>query len=69
MTALHSCSRRFSETIDLNDFARGDGLLFVRDGVGIAARGIAAEVPSTEIADVLSAITVAQRARHVMRQL
>lgn len=59
MTALHSCSRRFSETIDLNDFARGDGLLFVRDGVGVAARGIAAEVPSTEIADVLSAITVA----------
>ena len=28
--------------LDLNDVARGDGYLFVRDGVGIAGRGVAA---------------------------
>lgn len=29
-------------TVDLNDIARGDGVLFVRDGVGLAGRGVAA---------------------------
>ena len=28
--------------VDLNDFASGDGRLFVRDGVGVAGRGTAA---------------------------
>ena len=31
--------------VDLNDVARGDGHLFVRDGVGFAGRGVAARVP------------------------
>ena len=31
-------------TLDLNDVARGDGVLFVREGVGVAGRGIAARV-------------------------
>ena len=30
--------------LDLNDVARGDGFLFVRDGVGLAGRGVAARV-------------------------
>lgn len=59
MTTLHSCSQRFEESVDLNDFARGDGFLFVRDGVGIAGRGVAVEVPSPEIASVLADIQAA----------
>ena len=31
--------------LDLNDIARADGFLFVRNGVGIAGRGVAARVP------------------------
>ena len=42
--------------LDLNDVARGDGYLFVRDGVGIAGRGAAAHVPLTDVAAVLAAI-------------
>ncbi len=42
--------------VDLNDVARGDGYLFVRDGVGIAGRGVAARVPLAEVAAALSAI-------------
>ncbi len=42
--------------LDLNDVARGDGYLFVRDGVGFAARGVAARVPLAEVAAALSAI-------------
>ncbi len=56
MNALHSCSRRFEEPVDLNDVARDDGYLFVRDGIGMAGRGTAAEVPSTDVAAVLTAI-------------
>ncbi len=32
-------------SVDLNDIAGDDGVLFVRDGVGFAGRGIAARVP------------------------
>ena len=42
--------------LDLNDVARGDGYLFVRDGVGFAARGVAARVPLADVAAMLSAI-------------
>ena len=42
--------------LDLNDVARGDGYLFVRDGVGFAARGVAARVPLAEVAVTLAAI-------------
>lgn len=44
------------QDLDLNDVAGGDGHLFVRDGVGIAGRGVAARVPLAEVADVLAAI-------------
>ena len=42
--------------IDLNDIARGDGYLFVRDGVGVAGRGVAARVPLADIAATLAAV-------------
>ena len=42
--------------LDLNDVARGDGFLFVRDGVGIAGRGVAARVPLADVAATLAAI-------------
>jgi menaquinone-specific isochorismate synthase len=42
--------------IDLNDVARNDGYLFVRDGVGLAARGVAARVPTDEVPDYLASI-------------
>jgi menaquinone-specific isochorismate synthase len=43
--------------VDLNDIAAGDGYLFVRDGIGIAARGVAARVPLAEVPGVLASIT------------
>ena len=42
--------------LDLNDVARGDGYLFVRDGVGFAGRGVAARVPLADVASTLAAI-------------
>lgn len=42
--------------LDLNDIARGDGFLFVRDGVGCAGRGVAARVPVDEAVAALAAI-------------
>ncbi|MDO8362297.1 MAG: chorismate-binding protein, partial [Actinomycetota bacterium] len=42
--------------IDLNDIAGGDGYLFVRDGVGVAGRGVAARVPRAQVAATLAAI-------------
>ena len=34
--------------VDLNDFAGGEGYLFVRDGVGLAGRGVAARIDADE---------------------
>ena len=42
--------------LDLNDVARGDGYLFVRDGIGFAGRGVAARVPVDEAVSFLAAI-------------
>jgi len=44
------------EAVDLNDVAGGDGVLFVRNGVGIAGRGVAARVPVDDAASVLGSI-------------
>jgi menaquinone-specific isochorismate synthase len=44
------------DDVDLNDVARGDGYLFVRDGVGLAGRGVAARVPLDHAVAFLSAI-------------
>jgi isochorismate synthase len=42
--------------VDLNDIARSDGYLFVRQGVGFAGRRVAARVPIDEAVEFLSAI-------------
>ena len=42
---MRAHTRPLLDDVDLNDVARGDGYLFVRDGVGIAGRGVAARVP------------------------
>ena len=41
---------------DLNDIAGADGCLFVRDGVGVAGRGVAARVSIDDVTDVLASI-------------
>ncbi|MCU1399437.1 MAG: isochorismate synthase [Acidimicrobiales bacterium] len=40
--------------VDLNDFAGGEGYLFVRDGVGLAGRGVAARVEADEVVEYLA---------------
>src|SRR6188472_4053729 len=47
---------RLESEVDLNDVARGDGYLFVREGVGFAGRGVAARVPIDEAVEFLAAI-------------
>ena len=42
--------------VDLNDIAGGDGVLFVRNAVGIAGRAVAATVPVDEAADFLAGL-------------
>jgi isochorismate synthase len=42
--------------VDLNDIAGGDGVLFVRNAVGIAGRGVAATVPVDEASAFLAAV-------------
>jgi len=42
--------------VDLNDFAGGDGYLFVRDGVGLAGRGIAARIDADDAFEFLAAM-------------
>jgi len=41
---------------DLTAVARGDGTLFVRDGIGVAGRGVAARVPFDEATAFLAAV-------------
>jgi len=50
---LHELADGF---VDLNDVARGDGYLFVRDGVGFAGRGVAARIPVDDAVEFLAAI-------------
>ena len=44
------------QQIDLNDFAGDAGYLFVRDGIGVAGRGVAARVGRKEVESVLQQI-------------
>lgn len=53
---MRAVTRHLPDDIDLNAFARGDGMLFVRDGVGLAGRGVAARVPVSEVMGCLSSI-------------
>ena len=42
--------------VDLNDIAGGDGVLFVRNAVGVAGRGVGATVPVDEAAEFLTGL-------------
>jgi len=53
---MRAVSRPLDREVDLNDIARGDGYLFVRDGVGVAGRGVAARVPIDDVARFLTEI-------------
>ena len=53
---MRAVTRPLDREVDLNGFARGDGFLFVRDGVGLAGRGVAVRVPVAEVAGALAAI-------------
>lgn len=47
---------RIDFAIDLNDVAGSDGILFVRDGVGFAGQGIAADTTASDALETLRAI-------------
>jgi len=53
---VRATTRPLAGSFDLNAFAGGDGVLFVRDGVGLAGRGEAARVPVDRVGEVLAAI-------------
>lgn len=53
---MRAVSRPLERDVDLNDIARGDGYLFVRDGVGVAGRGVAARVALDDVPQFLAAI-------------
>jgi menaquinone-specific isochorismate synthase len=53
---MRARTRPLTDDLDLNDVARGDGYLFVHDGVGIAGRGVAARVPLRDVPATLAAI-------------
>ena len=46
----------FDRDVDLNNFAGPDGFLFVRDGVGLAGRGVAARVEADAALELLTSI-------------
>jgi len=53
---MRAVTRPLEADITLDAFARDDGVLFVRDGVGLAGRGVAARVPLDSVADTLTRI-------------
>ena len=55
---LASWSASVDRVIDLNDIARDHGVLFVRDGVGVAGIGNVATATSADIDDVLRSVTI-----------
>lgn len=61
---MKAVTRPLDGDLDLNDVARGDGHLFVRNGVGFAGRGRAARVPVDEAAGFLAAIEHDDRTGH-----
>ncbi len=55
---MRAVTRPLDHDVDLNDIAADSGFLFVRDGVGLAGRGVAAVVDAAEIRDVLAEVDV-----------
>lgn len=56
MTALRATTRPVDVALDLNGVCRGDGYLFVRDGVGAAGRGDVARPRESEVRELLATI-------------
>ena len=56
MRAITELADDTIRALDLNDIARGDGFLFVRDGIGLAGRGVAARVSLDDAPAALAAI-------------
>ncbi len=56
MGSLRATTRPLATDVDLNGVAAADGMLFVRDGVGLAGRGEAMRVPVDEAAALLASI-------------
>ncbi len=54
---MRATTHLLPQPVDLNDVAGSDGLLFVRNGVGYAGRGIALRIPAERCQDVLSSIS------------
>ena len=50
---MFAATRNLDFAVDLNDVARGDGFLFVRDGVGVAGRGVALRTTEELVIKVL----------------
>ena len=65
MRAVTALADDATAALDLNDVARGDGFLFVRDGVGLAGRGVAARVPLDEAPALLASIEHDDRDRRL----
>ncbi|MDQ3469316.1 MAG: isochorismate synthase [Actinomycetota bacterium] len=56
---MHAVVRRADDVdIDLTDIARADGALFVRDGVGVAGRGVVARLPADDAVKLLGEMDV-----------
>jgi isochorismate synthase len=53
---MKAVTRPLEHDIDLNGVARGDGFLFVRDGVGLAGRGVATRVARQDVGTLLGSI-------------
>lgn len=53
---FRATTRTLSENVDLNDVAGGDGYLFVREGVGVAGRGVACRIPAESAEEFLRSI-------------
>jgi menaquinone-specific isochorismate synthase len=53
---MRAVTRPLEQDVDLNGFARGDGWLFVRDGVGLAGRGVAVRVTAGDAPALLRSI-------------
>ncbi len=58
MADLLACTRRVDGDVDLAGVAGGGGVLFVRDHVGLAGRGVALRGSTGEVVDALAAMAV-----------
>lgn len=53
---MRAVTRWCDAEVDLDDFAGGDGYLFVRDGVGLAGHGVAIRVEADDAVEFLAAM-------------